>query len=162
MDHRRWRQRCRRVSVAVSMATEHMRDGATRAIRRWAHTTGVVFRVGTPGRLAGRCLWPSLSSRKSKATGVVAVPFSSAFPLVTFFVFYPLSLLRLLLFFLVLYFPCVFLSPLVLIVFAFLSFLCRVVSFYRARIVSKSLSRWASRTRVSGTCETVVIRLHPS
>lgn len=45
------------------------------------HTTGVVFRVGTPGRLAGRCLWPSLSSRKSKATGVVAVPFSSISPL---------------------------------------------------------------------------------
>lgn len=45
------------------------------------HTTGVVFRVGIPGRLAGRCLWPSLSSRKSKATGVVAVPFSSISPL---------------------------------------------------------------------------------
>lgn len=45
------------------------------------HITGVVFRVGTPGRLAGRCLRPSLSSRKSKATGVVAFPFSSISPL---------------------------------------------------------------------------------
>lgn len=35
--HRRRRQR---VSVAVSMATEHMRDGVTRAIRRGTHHGG--------------------------------------------------------------------------------------------------------------------------
>lgn len=55
------------------------------------HTTGVVFRVGTPGRLAGRCLWPSLSSRKSKATGVEAVPFPLSLLFITF-VFYPSTL----------------------------------------------------------------------
>lgn len=46
----------------------------------------MVFRVGTPGRLAGRCLWPSLSSRKSKATGVAAVPFFLSLLLATFFI----------------------------------------------------------------------------
>lgn len=56
----------------------HARWGNS-AIRRGTHH-GVVFRVGTPGRLAGRCLWPSLSSRKSKATGVVVIPFSSISP----------------------------------------------------------------------------------
>jgi len=80
------------------MATEHMRDGVTRAIRRGTHH-GVVFRVGTPGRLAGRCLWPSLSSRKSKATGVVAVPFSSISPLHHLLRFFTFLLLLLFFFF---------------------------------------------------------------
>lgn len=103
------------------------------------HTTGVVFRVGTPGRLAGRCLWPSLSSRKSKATGVVAVPFSSAFPLCHLLRFLPsfssFSLSALLLSFLVLYFPCVSLSPLVFIFFAFFSYRYRAVLYFSIELV---------------------------
>lgn len=77
------------------------------------HITGVVFRVGTPGRLAGRCLRPSLSSRKSKATGVVAVPFSSISPLYHLLrflpSFYSLSFFFFPIFFLV-FFICIYIS----------------------------------------------------
>lgn len=103
----------------------------------------MVFRVGTPGRLAGRCLRPSLSSRKSKATGVVAVPFSSAFRLchlrflpsfffffINSFIFLPRSI------FLLYVYPS---YRFYFLHFLFLLFSRRVVSFHRARIVYKSL-----------------------
>lgn len=127
------------------------------------HTTGVVFRVGTPGRLAGRCLWPSLSSRKSKATGVVAIPFSLSLLFITFFVFHLPSILSLS------FFP--FFLPrslhlylyLVLLLFLWLSLLTATFSRRACRAcVSKIFFlRCARHTRASGTWEGV-IQPHPS
>lgn len=124
------------------------------------HTTGVVFRVGTPGRLAGRCLWPSLSSRKSKATGVIAVPFSSISPL--HHLLHSLPSIP----FLFLFFPSFVLSVCTYSLSSFLSLSLHVTTFSRRAFTSENpffpcgvrVLENTRAQRVPGGCRAAAIR----
>lgn len=165
MDRRRWRQRRQRVSAAVSMATKHMRDRVTWAIRRWAyhgggfscwHTRAVSWAVS-----AAFTFLP-----KIEGYGGGSRPFflclSSLSPS-SFSTLFLLSFYQLFYFLLSFYFLSISLSPLVFIFFAFSFNRFRAVLYFSELVLSLNLffgERYG--TRVSETCETVVIWLHPS
>lgn len=151
MDRRRRRHRRRRVSAAVSMTTEHMRDGVTRAIRRWAyhgggfscwHTRAVSWAVS-----AAFTFLPKIEGYGGGSFFLCL----SYLPPSSFSTLFPFSLYQLLYFPLSFSFPSIPLSALVFYIFhfLFLSFSRRVVSFRRTRIIFKYFSRWTVTVHVS-------------